>query len=84
MLAVKRIVILYVALATYLLSVENCPTMLEEFIESTQRSLYLIFLQNQLQMFNAFIKELEKGNITAVEVKYITDALLVEAENRKS
>jgi hypothetical protein len=35
-------------------------------------------------MFNAFIKELERENISAVEVKCIIDALWVEAENKKA
>jgi hypothetical protein len=34
--------------------------MLKKFFESKQSFLYLIFLQNQLEMFNACIKELEK------------------------
>jgi hypothetical protein len=34
-------------------------------------------------MYNAYIKQLEKGNISAAEEKCITDALLVKADNRK-
>jgi hypothetical protein len=34
-------------------------------------------------MFNACIKELEKDNISAAEVKCITDAMLVKVENRE-
>jgi hypothetical protein len=58
--------------------------MLKKCFESKQSYLYLIFLQNQLEMFNASIKELEKENISAAEVKCITDALLVKVENRKA
>jgi hypothetical protein len=58
--AVKRIVVVYPALASYLLYIEKCPTMLKKFFESRQPFLYLIFLQNQLKMFNACLKELEK------------------------
>jgi hypothetical protein len=43
----------------------------------------VIFQQNQLEMFNACIKELEKDNISAAEVKCIIDALLVKDENIK-
>jgi hypothetical protein len=81
---VKRIVVVYPALASYFLSVEKCPTMLKKFFESKQSFLYLIFLQSQLEMFNACIKELEKENISAAEVKCIIDALLVKVENRKA
>jgi hypothetical protein len=35
-------------------------------------------------MFNACIKELEKENISAAEVKCINDALLVKVKNRKA
>jgi hypothetical protein len=35
-------------------------------------------------MFNTCIKELEKENISAAEVKCITDALLVKVENREA
>jgi hypothetical protein len=73
--AVKKIVVVYPALASYFLSVEKCPTMLKKFCESKQFFLYMIFLHNQL--------ELENENISAEEVKCIIDALLVEVENRK-
>jgi hypothetical protein len=82
--AVKRIVVVYPAIASYFLSIEKCPTMLKKCFESKQSFLYLIFLQNQFQMFNACIKVLEKQNISAGEMKCITDALLVKVENRKA
>jgi hypothetical protein len=53
--AVKRIVVVFSALASYFLSIEKCPTMLKKFFESKDSFLYLIFLQNQLEMFNACI-----------------------------
>jgi hypothetical protein len=81
--AAKRIVVVFPALASYFLSIEKCP-MLKKFFESKQSFLYLIFLQNQLEMLNACIKELEKKNISAEEVKCITDAMLVKVENRKA
>jgi hypothetical protein len=58
--AVKKIVVVYPALASYFLSIEKCPTMLKKLFESKQSFLYLIFQQNQLEMFDACIKELEK------------------------
>jgi hypothetical protein len=81
--AVKRIVVVHPALASYFLSIEKYPTMLKKFFESKQSFLFLISLQNQVEMFNACIKELEKENISAAEVKCIIDALLVKDENRK-
>jgi hypothetical protein len=80
--AVKRIVVVYPALASYFLTIEKCPTMLKKISESKQSFLYLISLQNLLEMFNVCIKELEKENISPAEVKYIIDALLVKAENK--
>jgi hypothetical protein len=74
--AAKRIMVVFPALASYFLSIEKCPPMLK-FFESKQSFLYLIFLQNQLEMFNACIKELEKEDISAAEVKCIIDARLV-------
>jgi hypothetical protein len=81
--AVKRIVVLYPDISSYFLSVEKCRTMLKKFFERQQPFLYLIFLENHLEMYNTHIKELEKDNILAAEVKCITDALLVKADNRK-
>jgi hypothetical protein len=54
--AVKRIVVVYPALASYFLSIEKCPTMLKKFFLSKRSFLCLIFLENQLEMFNAYIK----------------------------
>jgi hypothetical protein len=76
MTSVKRMVVVYPALASYFVSIEKCPTMLKKCFESTQSFLHLIFLQNQLEMFNACIQELEKYNISAGEVKCIIDPLL--------
>jgi hypothetical protein len=70
--AVKRIVV--VALASYFLSINKCPTTLKKCFESKQPFLYPIFLQNKLDMFNTCIKEFENENISPAEVKCIIDA----------
>jgi hypothetical protein len=72
------------AVNSYFLSIQMCPTMLKKFFVRKQSFLYLIFLQNQLQIINACMKELEKENISAAEVKCITDALLAKVENREA
>jgi hypothetical protein len=74
--SVERSAVLYPALAIPFLSTEKCSTMLQNVRSET--------IQNQLEIFNACMKDIELKNIPARGVKGIIHALLVKVEKRKA
>lgn len=70
-------------LKSYFLSQSNFPCILKFFFEDECSLLWFKFLHSQLKTFNNYIKKVESQNLSAIELMYIMENLMIKIQNKK-
>lgn len=82
--AIERILLLFDALKSYFMTIENCPAVLLAFFEDPVSELFLKFVHGTVQMFQISILKLESDYVTASEATEVYEELIIKLEERKA
>jgi len=82
--AIERILLLFDALKSYFMAIENCPAVLLAFFKDPVSELFLKFVHGTVQMFQISILKLESDYITASEAIQVYEELVIKLEERKA
>lgn len=78
----ERILFLFDAIKSYFLSEDNVPLVLYNFFSNNTVEFWLLFMQPQMELFNAAIAKTERSDITAMEVAKTYYNLQKQIESR--
>lgn len=72
--AIKRVLKLFDALQSYFIDLPKGEKVLKKFFQTPESKFWLLFVQDQAEIFSQTILKIEGDNITAIEVlKYINE-----------
>lgn len=80
--AIERILKMYIPLKSYFMSIEKCPTVLENFFKDDSSELWLKFLHNQASLFHNVIKNVEGNTNTIMEIAAEINILKIKCKER--
>ncbi|KAE9529165.1 hypothetical protein AGLY_011961 [Aphis glycines] len=81
--AIERILLLFDALKSYFMAIENCPAVLLAFFKDPVSELFLKFVHGTVQMFQISILKLDSDYITASEATQVYEELVIKLEEQK-
>jgi len=81
--AVDRILLMFPALKSYFLSLNQCPTVLQTFFENPLSEAWLYFVQCQAALFNKTTTSIQYQHGTAMEVQKEVKKIKGDIEDRK-